>query len=72
MIVEPPALLASVYPSGRIHINMSDSAIQGQWSLNEAGQVGWNTLRGFMTAATSDNVQVLALMACERRDDQQG
>jgi len=45
---------------------MSNSAIQAQWSLDETGLVAWNTLKGIVTAATSDNVQALALMACER------
>lgn len=45
---------------------MSNSAIQAQWSLNDTGVVAWNTLKGIVTAATSDNVQALALMACDR------
>ncbi len=45
---------------------MSNSAIQAQWSLNETGLVAWTTLKRIVTAATSDNVQALALMACGR------
>ena len=45
---------------------MSDSAVQAQWDLNGTSGTAWETLRGFMMASTSDNVQPLALMACER------
>jgi hypothetical protein len=45
---------------------MSTSPIQFQWSLNETSQSVFSVLRGVLAAATSDNVQVLAILACER------
>jgi hypothetical protein len=45
---------------------MSASPIQVQWSLNETSQSVFSVLRGVLAAATSDNVQVLAILACER------
>ncbi|CZR62777.1 uncharacterized protein PAC_12674 [Phialocephala subalpina] len=45
---------------------MSTSPIQVQWSLNETSQSVFSVLRGVLAAATSDNVQVLAILVCER------
>ncbi|KAK7441057.1 hypothetical protein Landi51_10260 [Colletotrichum acutatum] len=45
---------------------MSNSSIQAQWSLSATSQWAFATLSGFLTAATSDNVQVLAILACEK------
>ncbi len=45
---------------------MSDSAVQAQWDLTGTSGTAWETVRGFMVASTSDNVQPLALMVCER------
>ncbi len=39
---------------------MSNSAIQAQWNIGGV----WDTLRGLVNAASSDNVQIKALLAC--------
>lgn len=45
---------------------MPSPPVQIQWSLNETSQSVFSVLRGVLTAATSDNVQVLAILACDR------
>ncbi|KAI0457743.1 hypothetical protein F5B21DRAFT_462973 [Xylaria acuta] len=45
---------------------MGSQAIQGQWSLNEASSSVYGLARGVLQAATSDNVQPLAILACEQ------
>ncbi|TVY27942.1 hypothetical protein LHYA1_G003509 [Lachnellula hyalina] len=45
---------------------MSTPPVQVQWSLNDTSQSVFSVLRGVMAAATSENVQVLALLSCER------
>ncbi|KAJ6021299.1 hypothetical protein N7540_006803 [Penicillium herquei] len=45
---------------------MTSSAVQMGWSITETSQSAFSVLRGVIAAATSDNVQVLAIMACER------
>lgn len=42
------------------------SAVQAQWSLDSTSSSTLTIARGLLTAATSDNVQPLALLACER------
>ncbi|MCJ1368805.1 hypothetical protein MMC20_000012 [Loxospora ochrophaea] len=44
----------------------STSAVAAQWSLNETANDFLGTLRGLMVASSSDNVQPLALRACEQ------
>ncbi|KAK0661624.1 hypothetical protein QBC41DRAFT_35686 [Cercophora samala] len=41
-------------------------SVSPQWSLDTTAQSGINIARGVLQAATSDNVQPLAIMACER------
>jgi hypothetical protein len=45
---------------------MAGLAIQMGWSLSESSQSVFSVFRGVIAAATSDNVQVLAIMACEK------
>ncbi|KFY77278.1 hypothetical protein V499_03261 [Pseudogymnoascus sp. VKM F-103] len=45
---------------------MSTQPIQVQWSLNETSQSVFSVARGVLAAATSDNVQPLAILACEK------
>ncbi|CEJ55131.1 hypothetical protein PMG11_01406 [Penicillium brasilianum] len=45
---------------------MSTPAVQMAWSLSESSQSAFSVFRGVLAAATSDNVQVLAIMACEK------
>jgi hypothetical protein len=41
------------------------TAIQAQWSLSSTSNSVFSITKGFIRAATSDNVQVIALIACE-------
>ncbi|KAI0426535.1 hypothetical protein F5Y09DRAFT_318568 [Xylaria sp. FL1042] len=45
---------------------MGSQLVQAQWSLNETSDSVYGIARGILQAATSDNVQPLALMACEQ------
>ncbi|KAI0470125.1 hypothetical protein F4859DRAFT_119862 [Xylaria cf. heliscus] len=45
---------------------MGSQAIQAQWSLNESSNSVYGIARGLLQAATSDNVQPLAILACEQ------
>ena len=45
---------------------MSSTPVQAQWSLSSTSQTTLSIARGILVAATSDNVQVLAILACER------
>ncbi|KAI1756992.1 hypothetical protein F4782DRAFT_525758 [Xylaria castorea] len=45
---------------------MGSQIIQGQWSLNESASSIYGITRGLLQAATSDNVQPLAILACEQ------
>jgi len=45
---------------------MSGSSVQAQWSLSATAQAFISVARGTLVAATSDNVQVLAILACQR------
>ncbi|KAI3317171.1 hypothetical protein HD806DRAFT_393521 [Xylariaceae sp. AK1471] len=45
---------------------MGSQAVQAQWSLNETSDSVYSIAKGVLQAATSDNVQPLALMACEQ------
>ncbi|KAI0447766.1 hypothetical protein F4803DRAFT_497434 [Xylaria telfairii] len=45
---------------------MGSQVIQGQWSLNESSTSIYGMARGILQAATSDNVQPLAILACEQ------
>lgn len=45
---------------------MSISPVQAQWALDATSQVTFSTLAGFLRAASSDNVQALAMMVCEK------
>ncbi|KAI0532336.1 hypothetical protein GGR58DRAFT_490641 [Xylaria digitata] len=45
---------------------MGSQLISGQWSLNETSDSVYSITRGVLEAATSDNVQPLAIMACEQ------
>ncbi|KAI0863629.1 hypothetical protein F4860DRAFT_44145 [Xylaria cubensis] len=45
---------------------MGSQLIQGQWSLNESSSSIYGITRGILQAATSDNVQPLAILACEQ------
>jgi hypothetical protein len=45
---------------------MSASLVQAQWSLSSTTQTALSIAREVLAAATSDNVQVLAIIACER------
>jgi hypothetical protein len=45
---------------------MSASPVQAQWSLSSTSQTALSIARDILAAATSDNVQVLAIVACER------
>ncbi|CZR66625.1 uncharacterized protein PAC_16526 [Phialocephala subalpina] len=45
---------------------MSTSSIQAQWSLSSTSQTVLSIAREVLAAATSDSVQVLAILACER------
>ncbi|KAF2962712.1 hypothetical protein GQX73_g10859 [Xylaria multiplex] len=45
---------------------MGNQLISGQWSLNETSGSVYSIARGVLEAATSDNVQPLAIMACEQ------
>ncbi|GAW18323.1 hypothetical protein ANO14919_077980 [Xylariales sp. No.14919] len=40
--------------------------VQAQWSLNETSDSVYGITRGVLQAATSDNVQPLAILACEQ------
>lgn len=44
---------------------MASSPIQLQWELGHTADSALSVARGILQAATSDNVQVLALLACE-------
>lgn len=46
--------------------NSSTPAIQVQWSLDSTSNSLLSISKGLIRAATSDNVQVIALLACER------
>ncbi|KAL8378006.1 hypothetical protein RB595_008614 [Gaeumannomyces hyphopodioides] len=41
-------------------------AVQAQWSLDTTAGSAFNLLSGVIQAATTDNVQAIALLACER------
>jgi hypothetical protein len=41
-------------------------SVQAQWSLDQSTQSAVSIARGIVQAATTDNVQVLAILACER------
>jgi hypothetical protein len=45
---------------------MSVQPLALQWSLQETANSALSVARGVMSAATSDNIQALALLACER------
>jgi len=45
---------------------MSVQPIQAQWSLDATSTSVYSVARGVLQAATSDNVQPLAIIACER------
>ncbi|KAI0115549.1 hypothetical protein GGR51DRAFT_503362 [Nemania sp. FL0031] len=45
---------------------MGSQIVQSQWSLNETSDSVYSIVRGVLQAATSDNVQPLAIMACEQ------
>ncbi|KAI1737336.1 hypothetical protein F4680DRAFT_219264 [Xylaria scruposa] len=45
---------------------MGSQVIQGQWSLNESSSSIYGIARSLIQASTSDNVQPLALLACEQ------
>ncbi|KAI8947464.1 hypothetical protein F4801DRAFT_592569 [Xylaria longipes] len=45
---------------------MGSQVIQAQWSLNESTSSIYGIARGVLQAATSDNVQPLAILACEQ------
>ena len=45
---------------------MSGSSVQAQWSLSATAQAFISVARGTLVAATRDNVQVLAILACQR------
>ncbi|KAI0514332.1 hypothetical protein F5B22DRAFT_611138 [Xylaria bambusicola] len=45
---------------------MGSQLVQAQWSLNETSVSVYSIARGVLEAATSDNVQPLAIMACEQ------
>ncbi|KAI1348350.1 hypothetical protein F5Y01DRAFT_214171 [Xylaria sp. FL0043] len=45
---------------------MGSQLVQAQWSLNQTSDSVYGIARGVLQAATSDNVQPLALMACEQ------
>ncbi|KAI0445066.1 hypothetical protein F4803DRAFT_509250 [Xylaria telfairii] len=45
---------------------MGNQLVQAQWSLNETSDSVYGIARGVLQAATSDNVQPLAIMACEQ------
>lgn len=45
---------------------MASSPIQLQWELGRAADTTLSVARGIIRAATSDNVQALALLACEK------
>ncbi|KAI1128634.1 hypothetical protein F5Y10DRAFT_291919 [Nemania abortiva] len=45
---------------------MSNQLVQAQWSLNETSDSVYSIARGVLQAATSDNIQPLAIMACEQ------
>ncbi|TRX93148.1 hypothetical protein FHL15_006016 [Xylaria flabelliformis] len=47
-------------------VTMGSQLIQGQWSLNESSSSIYGITRGILQAATSDNVQPLAILACEQ------
>ncbi|KAK4176965.1 hypothetical protein QBC36DRAFT_328093 [Triangularia setosa] len=42
------------------------SLVTAQWNLDNAAQSGIDIARGALQAATSDNVQALAILSCER------
>jgi hypothetical protein len=48
------------------HDKMSTQPLALQWSLQETTSSALSVARGVMRAATSDNIQALALLACER------
>ncbi|KAK5630902.1 hypothetical protein RRF57_006617 [Xylaria bambusicola] len=45
---------------------MGSQLVQAQWSLNQTSDSVYSIARGVLEAATSDNVQPLAIMACEQ------
>ncbi|KAJ8128109.1 hypothetical protein O1611_g5527 [Lasiodiplodia mahajangana] len=45
---------------------MGSQLVQAQWSLNQTSDSIYSIARGVLQAATSDNVQPLAIMACEQ------
>ncbi|KAL8872044.1 MAG: hypothetical protein Q9174_002258 [Haloplaca sp. 1 TL-2023] len=45
---------------------MANPVVQVQWSLTSSTEATYNVARGILVAATSDNVQPLAILACER------
>ncbi|KAI0555446.1 hypothetical protein F4679DRAFT_578831 [Xylaria curta] len=45
---------------------MGSQLIQGQWSLNESSSSIYGIARSLIQATTSDNVQPLAVLACEQ------
>jgi hypothetical protein len=48
------------------HDKMSAQPVSLQWSLQETANSALSVARGVVSAATSDNIQALALLACER------
>jgi hypothetical protein len=45
---------------------MSNLPVQAQWSLSSTSYTTFSALRGILAAATTDNIQPLALLACEQ------
>ncbi|KAI0203731.1 hypothetical protein F4808DRAFT_476149 [Astrocystis sublimbata] len=45
---------------------MASQIVSGQWSLNESSNSVYKIVRSVLEAATSDNVQPLAILACEQ------
>lgn len=45
---------------------MSLSPVQAQWGINETSRTFLTTITGVLAAAASDNVQALAIVACEQ------
>ena len=45
---------------------MASSALTLQWGLDSTANGALSVTRGLVMAATSDNVQILALLACEK------
>jgi hypothetical protein len=51
---------------GDTSTNMAASNIQVQWSLSTSSESVLSVARGVMAAATTNNIQALAILACER------